>query len=76
MKKREISNNNKLKIVLVFFFENSFVHEYTWLIVCIYLFVCFFKKMDRTYLSLGITLEFEIHCTATALEVRTIHSPL
>ena len=73
MKKREINNNNKLKIVL-FFFENSVVREYTWLIVCNYLYWFFFqKRWNELICLLGLHLNLKFtHCTATNLEVEII----
>jgi len=76
MKKREINNNNKLKIVLVFgFFENSVVREYTWLIVCNYLYWFFQKRWNELNCLLGLHLNFKFtHCTATKLEVEIVIS--
>ena len=75
MKKREINNNNKLKIVLVCFFENSVVREYTWLIVCNYLYCFFQKRWNELICLLGLHLNLKFtHCTATKLEVEMIIS--
>ena len=74
MEKREINNNNKLKIVLVFvFFENSVVREYTWLIVCNYLYCFFQKRRNELNCLLGLHLNLKFtHCTATKLEIEII----